>query len=63
MALFTLGTALGFHSDFQNQDMWTHFWKNISIIGGFLLAASVGSGGFTLDAYLARARAAGPAQG
>jgi putative oxidoreductase len=63
LALFTLGTALIGHH------FWTmegpgrianaiNFYKNISIIGGFLLLYVTGAGRYSVDAWLKRRGAA-----
>jgi len=59
MALFTLATALSFHTNFADQNTMVHFLKNIAIVGGFLQVAVFGGGAVSIDAWLARARGAG----
>ena len=56
MAGFTVATALGFHHNFADQDQMIHFFKNITMAGGFLQLAAFGAGSFSLDA---RARKTG----
>ena len=56
LALFTLATAVGFHSNFADQNQMIHFLKNIAIMGGFLQIVAFGPGAFSLDDYLHRPR-------
>ena len=51
MAVFTLATALAFHTHFADQDQFIHFFKNIAIVGGLLQVAAFGGGRFSLDAH------------
>jgi putative oxidoreductase len=50
LALFSLATALSFHSNFADQNQMIHFLKDIAITGGLLQVASFGAGKFSLDA-------------
>ncbi|QWF18476.1 DoxX family protein [Lysobacter capsici] len=50
LAGFSLLTAAVFHHQFADQIQMIMFLKNIAIAGGFLLLASVGAGGLSLDA-------------
>lgn len=59
LALYTLVTAfIGHHywtfSGMERYDMWVHFYKNMSISGGFLALAASGPGRFSIDALLDR---------
>lgn len=65
LALYTLGTS------FIGHPFWTmegtarygnaiNFYKNVSIIGGFLLLYVTGPGRYSVDAALARSRAPQP---
>lgn len=56
MALFTLATALFFHTHFGDQDQMIHFLKNVAITGGLLQLAAYGAGSLSADAMLARYR-------
>lgn len=49
IALFTLATAVLFHSNFGDQMQMIMFMKNITIVGGLLLVVAYGAGGFSLD--------------
>lgn len=48
--LYSLATALSFHTNFANQQQFYSFWKNIAIAGGFLQIIAFGAGGLSLDA-------------
>lgn len=55
LAAFTLLAALIFHAYWgvpaaQVMAQQINFWKNISIVGGFLVLAAFGAGGISLDA-------------
>lgn len=54
LGLFTLATALAFHSDFGDRDALTQFMKNLSILGGLFHVFAVGGGRFSIDGLLAR---------
>jgi putative oxidoreductase len=54
MALFTLATAVFFHSNFADQNMFIHFFKNVAITGGLLQVVAYGAGAWSLDARRAR---------
>lgn len=56
MALFTLATALFFHTHFGDQNQMIHFLKNVAITGGLLQVAAYGAGSLSADAMLARYR-------
>ena len=49
LAIFTLATALIFHTDFTNQMQLTSFLKNFAIAGGFLIIFVNGAGKYSLD--------------
>lgn len=51
-AVFTLLTALFFHSDFSVAANPTMFMKNLSIAGAFLLLFITGPGAFSIDRLL-----------
>ena len=50
MALFSLATALAFHTDFADQSQFINFLKNVSIAGGLLQVIAFGAGAWSLDA-------------
>ena len=49
LAIFTLTTALIFHTDFTNQMQLISFLKNFAIAGGFLILFINGAGKYSLD--------------
>ena len=53
---FTLVTAFGFHP-FWVEGQYTTFMKELAMIGGLLIVASVGPGALSLDAAKQRSRA------
>src|SRR5258707_7501940 len=59
LAVFVLATALGFHTNFADQDQMIHFLKNLMIMGGLLQVAAFGAGRFSLDARLGARRLGG----
>lgn len=50
LAVFTVATAIVFHSQIADQNQWIHFLKNLAISGGLLQVAAFGAGRFSLDA-------------
>ena len=55
LALFSLATAVSFHSNFADQNQMIHFLKNIMIAGGLLQIAAFGAGAISIDNRLGRA--------
>jgi putative oxidoreductase len=51
LAIFSLATAVGFHSNLADMNQFVHFFKNIAMTGGLLQVVAFGAGGFSLDAY------------
>ena len=49
LAIFTLTTALIFHTDFTNQMQLISFLKNFAIAGGFLIIFVNGAGKHSID--------------
>jgi putative oxidoreductase len=49
LAIFTVVTALAFHSAFSDQNQMIHFLKNISMAGGLLQLVAFGAGSFSID--------------
>ena len=62
LALFSLATAVIFHSRFAEVNQLLHFEKNLAIAGGFLILAVHGSGKWSLDALRQGRSQAGGAQ-
>jgi len=52
LAMFTLATALIFHTDFANQMQLISFLKNFAIAGGFLIIFVRGAGKYSIDQKL-----------
>jgi putative oxidoreductase len=50
LAVFTVATAIGFHSNLADQGQFIHFFKNIAMTGGLLQVVAFGAGRFGLDA-------------
>ena len=55
LALFSVVTALAFHTAFADQNQLIHFLKNLAMAGGLLQVVSFGAGGLSFDARLGRA--------
>ena len=49
LALFSIATAVSFHSNFADQNQMIHFLKNIMMAGGLLQIAAFGAGAFSFD--------------
>ena len=49
LALFSLATALSFHSNFADQNQMIHFLKNVMMAGGLLQIAAFGAGPISVD--------------
>ena len=49
LALFSVATAVSFHSNFADQNQMIHFLKNVMMAGGLLQIASFGAGAISLD--------------
>lgn len=54
LAIYTIIAALLFHAHFDDQNQMIHFWKNVTITGGFLVLAAHGAGAYSIDAWRAR---------
>jgi putative oxidoreductase len=54
LAIFTLLTAVLFHSNLADQNQMIHFMKNIAIIGGLLQVSAFGTGRLALDRLFGR---------
>ena len=64
LGFWCIATAFVAHSDFADRNMLIHFYKNVAMCGGFIYAAILGAGAYSLDGWLAAARekAAAPAR-
>ena len=49
LAVFSLATALSFHSNFADQNQMIHFLKNVMMAGGLLQIAAFGAGALSID--------------
>ena len=49
LAIFSILSAILFHSNFANQNDMIMFMKNIAIAGGFLFVVAHGPGAYALD--------------
>jgi putative oxidoreductase len=49
LALFSLATALSFHSNFADQNQMIHFLKNVMMAGGLLQIVAFGAGALSID--------------
>ena len=49
LVLFSLVTAVSFHSNFADQNQMIHFLKNVMIAGGLLQIAAFGAGALSID--------------
>jgi putative oxidoreductase len=50
LAVFSIVTAIFFHSALGDQNQFIHFFKNVAIAGGLLNVVAFGAGGWSLDA-------------
>jgi putative oxidoreductase len=55
LALFSVATALAFHTALADQNQMIHFLKNLAMAGGLLQVAAFGAGPLSLDARQGRA--------
>jgi putative oxidoreductase len=66
LAVFSIATALSFHSNFADQNQMIHFLKNVMMAGGLLQIVAFGAGELSLDNRGGKARGtsanAGPAR-
>ena len=54
LALFSVATAVSFHSNFADQNQMIHFLKNVMMAGGLLQIAAFGAGAISLDNWLSK---------
>jgi putative oxidoreductase len=52
LAAWCIATALVAHSNFADQNMLINFSKNVAMCGGFIYAALLGPGRFSIDAMI-----------
>ncbi|MDR7098957.1 putative oxidoreductase [Lysobacter niabensis] len=61
LALFCIATAVSFHAAFGDQNQFIHFFKNLTMAGGFLQIVAFGPGALSVDAKSRRAASIKPA--
>ena len=49
LAVFSIATAVAFHSNFADQNQMIHFLKNVMMAGGLLQIAAFGAGALSID--------------
>jgi len=49
LALFSLATAVAFHSNFADQNQMIHFLKNVMMAGGLVQIIAFGAGALSID--------------
>jgi putative oxidoreductase len=49
LAIFSVMTAISFHSNFSDQNQMIHFLKNVMMAGGLLQIAAFGAGAISID--------------
>jgi putative oxidoreductase len=49
LAVFSIATAVSFHSNFADQNQMIHFLKNVMMAGGLLQIAAFGAGALSVD--------------
>jgi len=54
LALFCIATAVFFHAAFADQNQFIHFFKNLTMAGGFLQIVAAGPGAISVDAACRR---------
>ena len=52
LAVFSIVSAVFFHSNVGDQNMFIHFMKNVAIAGGMLVLFASGPGAYSVDAWL-----------
>jgi putative oxidoreductase len=56
LAGWCIATAVAGHGDFHDKNAVIHFYKNVSMCGGFLYAALAGPGRISIDNFLVARR-------
>src|SRR6266478_2153739 len=54
LAVFSIATAVSFHSNFADQNQMIHFLKNVMMAGGLLQIAAFGAGAISFDNRLSK---------
>jgi putative oxidoreductase len=58
LALFSLATAVSFHSNFADQNQMINFLKYVMLAGGLLQIAAFGAGALSIDNRTSKSRGA-----
>src|SRR5712672_4320007 len=58
LAVFSLATAVSFHSNFADQNQMNHFLKNVMMASGLLQIAAFGAGAISIEHW--RRKSAAP---
>jgi putative oxidoreductase len=51
LAVFSLATAISFHSNFADQNQMIHFLKNVMMAGGLLQITAFGAGAISIEQW------------
>jgi putative oxidoreductase len=51
LAVFSLATAVSFHSNFADQNQMIHFLKNVMMAGGLLQIVAFGAGAVSIEGW------------
>jgi|SRR5882724_3538028 len=51
LAIFSLATAVSFHSNFADPNQMIHFLKNVMMAGGLLQIVAFGAGALSVDSW------------
>jgi putative oxidoreductase len=51
LAVFSLATAVSFHSNFADENQMIHFLKNVMMAGGLLQIAAFGAGTISIEQW------------
>jgi putative oxidoreductase len=54
LAVFSIATAVSFHSNLADQNQMIHFLKNVMMAGGLLQIAAFGAGALSIDNRMKR---------
>jgi putative oxidoreductase len=63
LAVFSMATAVSFHSNFADQNQMIHFLKNVMLTGGLLQIVAFGAGAMSVEQWRRKSAtpsAAGP---
>lgn len=60
LAAFSLAAGVLFHGNLGDAAQAVHFWKNVTMAGGFLVLAANGAGAYSVDAAWSRRRPVAP---